>query len=143
MRYLSLLFLVLIYSSSLVAQTNGPILISQTNSTRAIAFDSPSFRTEPFSLNSPTPWTGDPHTRVMLFALNLALAPGEDLSAITADAEDGQHHLFNLNVEYLSPVSGQDWLSVIVLRLNDNLTDNGDVWLRVAYHGLTSNRFSI
>ena len=142
-RYLPLLLLFLISASSAVAQNNRPILLSQTTSTRAIAFESPSFSSEPFKLRSSVPWSIDQRTRVMLFTLNLTLLPGDDLSAITADAEDSHHHVFSLGVEYLGPVPSQEWLSAIVLRLNDELDDVGDVLVRVKYRGVPSNRVRI
>ncbi len=86
-RCLPLIILLFLISASLAAaQNNRPILISQTDSTRAIAVESPSFTSEPFKLRSSVPWSIDQRTRVMLFALNLSLLPAEDLSAITASA---------------------------------------------------------
>ena len=95
----------------------SPILISQETSTRAIAIDSLSFKSEPFALISAYAAGPDRRTRVMLFAMNLRLQPGEDLSLITADAEDAAHQHYNLTVEYVGPVPHQEWLSAVVLRL--------------------------
>ena len=120
-----------------------PILISQETSTRAIAIDSLSFTSEPFALNSLFASGSDRRTRVTLFALNLSLQPGEDLSLITADAEDATHQHYNLPVEYVGPVPHQEWLSAVVVRLNDNLGDVGDVLLSVSYRGSSSNRVRV
>src|ERR1044072_9103476 len=73
------------------------VLISEANSTRAIAFESVTFRKEPFALS--TPFASDGRTRVMVFALNLALAPDEDVSAIAVDAETVSHTHYSLRVE--------------------------------------------
>ncbi|MEP6570361.1 MAG: carboxypeptidase-like regulatory domain-containing protein [Acidobacteriota bacterium] len=120
-----------------------PILISQETSTRAIAIDSLSFKSEPFALTSPYAADSDPRTRVMLFAMNLSLQTGEDLSLVTADAEDVAHQHYNLTVEYVGPVPHLEWLSGVVVRLSDNLGDVGDVLVRVSYRGSSSNRVRI
>ncbi len=125
------------------AQTRPPVLISEPTSTRAIAFESPTFFREPFSLASPYAWSTDTRTRVMLFALNLSLQPGEDLSVVTAEAEDAEHRRYNLQVESVEPVQEQAWLSAVVLRLSDELTTAGDVLVRVSYRGVGSNRVRI
>ena len=122
---------------------NPPILISQPTSTRAIAIDSLSFTAEPFALTSPYAATVDRRTRIMLFAVNLKLQPGETLSSVTADAEDAAHQHYNLAVEYVGPVPQQEWLSAVVLRLSDNLGDVGDVLVRVSRNGVASNRVRI
>jgi len=114
-------------SSATTAVPNAaPILISQETSTRAIAIDSLSFTSEPFLLTSPYAAGADRRTRIMLFALNLSLQPGEDVSQVAADAEDATHQHYNLAVEYVGPVPHEEWLSAVVLRLNDNLGDVGD-----------------
>ena len=120
-----------------------PTLISQETSTRAIAIDSLSFAAEPFALTSPYAAGSDRRTRIMLFALNFSLQPGEDLSQVAADAEDATHQHYNLAVEYVGPVPHEEWLSAVVLRLNDNLGDVGDVLLSVSYRGNGSNRVRV
>jgi hypothetical protein len=79
----------------------------------------------------------------VLFALNLTLLPGDGLSVISADAEDGKHHVSSLAVEYLGPVPGQGWISAIVLKLNDELDEAGDVLVRVSYREVASNRVRV
>jgi len=122
---------------------NSPILISQPTSTRAIAIDSLSFTSEPFALTSPYAATSDRRTRILLFAMNLKLQPGETLSSVTADAEDATHQHYNLAVEYVGPVPQQEWLSAVVLKLSDNLGDVGDVLVSVSRNAVASNRVRI
>jgi hypothetical protein len=134
----------LLANLTVVAQATGEkplVLISEATSTRAIAFDSVTFRKEPFALS--TPWASDGRTRVMVFALNLALAPTEDASAITADAETASHTHYALRVEYAAPLSSLPWLSSIILRLNDDLAEMGDVLIGLTLHGVKSNRVRI
>jgi Concanavalin A-like lectin/glucanases superfamily/Carboxypeptidase regulatory-like domain len=143
-QVLSVFAVCLLVNLTVAAQTTGEkplVLISEATSTRAIAFDSVTFRKEPFALS--TPWASDGRTRVMIFALNLALAPNEDASAITADAETASHTHYALRVEYAAPFSSLPWLSSIVLRLNDNLAETGDVLIGLTLHGVKSNRVRI
>ena len=91
-QLLSVLCVCLLADLTVGAQAIGEkplVLISEATSTRAIAFDSVTFRKEPFTLA--TPFASDGRTRIMVFALNLALASDEDASAITADAETASH----------------------------------------------------
>lgn len=76
----------------------------------------------------------------MLFAMNLALAPDETASAVTAEAEDGAHKIYPLTVEYIGALPEQAWVSALVIRLNDEMGDAGDVLVRITYRGQTSNR---
>src|SRR5690348_9552376 len=69
------------------AQSSPPTLISQADSTRAIAFDSVTHRREPFTTTAEVKFGSDSATRIMLFAMNLQLQPGETSTAVTADAE--------------------------------------------------------
>jgi hypothetical protein len=123
----------------------APVLLMRANTTRGVALDSVTEIAEPFpplqalsfSLN------GDRRTRVKLFATNLSLLPGEDASAVMADAEDGAHFRYPLTVEYVGAVPGFNWMTAVVVRLNDNLGDVGDVLVGLTYHGLTSNRVRI
>ncbi|MDX6613288.1 MAG: hypothetical protein QOD75_2474 [Blastocatellia bacterium] len=133
---------ILIAASPLLskAQTPIPILVSEATSTRAVALESVTFTPEPFATISSHSWNADHKTRVMLFALNLSLQPGETLLAVTADAEDGAHRFYNLPVEYLGPVPDQPSLTAVVLILSSDFNDPGDLLVRVFHQGIASNR---
>ena len=118
-------------------------LLTQTNSTRAIALDSVTSLSEPFSLNEPVRFSSDIRTRVMLFATGLSLNPGETASAVTADAEDASHLHYPLPVEYVGAVPGYAWMSSVVVQLNDNLGYTGDVLVGITLHGVASNRVRV
>src|SRR5438552_1345549 len=94
-------------SKRALAQTNGPILISEELSTRAIAFDSATHKREPFAAFAPISFGPEKLTRIMLFATNLKLQAGEGLDVVSADAEDGSHRLYAMTVEYVGPVPDQ------------------------------------
>jgi uncharacterized protein GlcG (DUF336 family) len=126
------------------AQSASPVLVSEATSTRAVALESATRVREPFALVSPVRFGADARTRLMLFAMNLHLAAGEGASALTADAEDASHHVYSLAVEYVGAVQGQEWMSAVVVRLNDQLAeDAGDVLVRITYKGASSNRVRV
>lgn len=122
------------------AQQSGPILISQTDSTRAIAFNSVTRQREPFSTTTEIAFGPDHATRIMLFAMNLNLQTGE---TVTADAEDAAHNIYQLTVESVRQVPAQPWAMSVVMRLPDNLPQTGDVLVRITHRGIASNRVRV
>jgi len=66
----------------------------------------------------------------MLFAGNLQLAPNEGSNAVTADAEDVSHNIYPLTVEHVGPVPNQSWATGVIVKLNENMGDLGDVLVR-------------
>lgn len=125
------------------AQQSGPILISHTDSTRAIAFNSVTRQREPFSTTTEIQFGPDHATRIMLFAMNLSLQPGDTATAVTAEAEDAGHNLHQLTVESVRQVPEQPWATSVVMRLPDSLPQTGDVLVRIRYRGLPSNRVRV
>jgi uncharacterized protein (TIGR03437 family) len=98
---------------------------------------------DPFPLTNTLNFSSDNHTRVMLFALNLNLLPGENSSAVTARAEDSQMNLYPLTVEYVGAVPDLSWLTQVVVKLPDNLPTGQDVLVSITLHGQTSNKARI
>ena len=125
------------------AQSPRPILVSHDTSTRALAFESVTRQAEPFQSTSALPFGPDQRTRLMLFAMNLQLQPGELPSVVTADAEDGAHNTYNLPVEFVGQLPERPWATSIVLRLPAELGDVGDLLVRITYRGLSSNRVRV
>ena len=125
------------------AQLPGPILISREDSTRAIAYDSVTHQREPFTATAPIRFGSDPATRIMVFAMNLTLQPNDAITAVTADAEDANHNVLPLTVEHVGTVPDQPWATSIVLRLDEQLGDVGDVLVRIKYQGAISNRVRV
>jgi hypothetical protein len=119
------------------------LLVSEENSDKAVAFDSVTRVRDPFPLNQRVPFSADKRTRIMLFAQNVNMLPTEDLSAFTVVAEDPQHHLYPMIVENVQKVPGLDWLSSVIVRLNDNLPASGDVQVSLTLRGIQSNRVRI
>lgn len=125
------------------AQSPRPVLFSDPESTRAIAVESVTKRREPFSAIATISFAADNSTRITLFAGNLRLAVNEGSSAVTADAEDGSHQIHSLAVEYVGPVPNQSWATAVVIRLNPDMGDLGDVLVRIHYRGAASNRVRV
>src|SRR6266436_627453 len=128
---------------ALAATSVSPTLISvSAGSTRAVALESVSMTSEPFSLSAETNFTpNDPRTRVTLFVMNLDLLAGETVNSLTADAEDGAHGHYPLKVEYVGQVPSFEGIYMVVVRLNDLMSGNlGDELIRLNLHGLSSNR---
>jgi len=133
-----------VFSSTVEAATNKkPVLLSQEASTRAIALESVTFRAEPFSPTTSPAFSSDNRTRICIFAMDLELLSGEGANAFTSDVQDGSGKLYPLRVEYASQVPNFPGITMIVVRLADDLGDAGDVLLRVNLHGMSSNRVRV
>jgi uncharacterized delta-60 repeat protein len=117
----------------------APVLLIDENTNRAAALDSVTFVRDPFSVLTSYNFSSDRHTRVMLFAVNVELKPGEDASVITAQAEDSQQRVFPLTVEYAGKVPGFDWLTQINVKLTDELESAGNIRVSVRVRGVQSN----
>jgi hypothetical protein len=122
--------------------TLPPQLLTQPGLTRALALESVTFRVEPFAPLS-LAFAADNRTRIVFFAANIDLLPGEDVSAITADAEDATRRSYALSVEYAARIPECKSISYVIVRLPDDLGDVGDVLVRMNLHGLASNRVRI
>ena len=92
-----------------------------------------------FRAHQPHNFSLDQRTRIMLFAVGLELMPGEDLSVVTAQAEDSAHRIFPLTVEYVGKVPNFNWLTQVNVRLPDGLSA-GDVLVSVSLRGAISNK---
>jgi hypothetical protein len=119
----------------------GPTLLTEENSQRAIALDSVTRVRDPLPVVALNNFMQgrDPRTRVALFGINLDLMPGENASAVTAQARDSQSRNYSLNVEFVGKVPTLDWLTQVIVRLPDELANAGDVWISIKLHGQTSN----
>ncbi|MEP6742850.1 MAG: immunoglobulin domain-containing protein [bacterium] len=117
-----------------------PSLITEPNTDRAIAFDSVTMVRDPFSIINLLNFSSDQRTRVMLFATNADLMPGEPSSAVTAQAEDALHLIYPLPLEFVGKVPGLNSFTEIVVKLPDNLPTNADVLVSITLHGKTSNK---
>lgn len=120
--------------------TLAPTLLTEANTNRAVALDSVTFMRDPFPLTTPYNFSLDQRTRIMFFAVGLGLMPGEDVSVVTAQAEDSAHRIFPLTIEYVGKVPNFDWLTQVNVRLPDGLATAGDVLVSVSLRGAVSNQ---
>jgi hypothetical protein len=116
-----------------------PILLTEADTNRAVALDSVTFARDPFPIVTNNNFSQDHRTRVMFFATNFDLLPGENLSAVTAKATDSRGHTYPLTVEFVGKVQGFDWLSSVVVKLPDDTTISGDIFVNISLPGVNSN----
>jgi uncharacterized protein (DUF1800 family) len=144
-RFFFVLLLCVLFSGTVEAATNKkPILISQASSTRAVAFESVTMKAEPFPLTPSIPaFYSDTRTRVCIFAMDLELLAGESANAFSSDVQDASGKIYPLRVEYVGQVPNFPGITMIVVRLADDLGEVGDVLLRLNLHGMSSNRVRV
>jgi glucose/arabinose dehydrogenase len=120
-----------------------PILQIEQSTDHLIAFDSVTLVPDPFLLTTPYNFSLDNRTRIMVFAFNADLVPGENASAVTAQVEDAQLRVFSVPAEFVGPmtVPNLNGLTEIVFRLPDGLTGtSGDVLVSITLRGKISNK---
>jgi hypothetical protein len=123
--------------------TKLPTLLTLPDSDRAIALELTQFLRGPFPITTTLLSDGRNRTRIIVLGTDLGLLPGENVEAITAEAEDAAHVVYPLRVEFANPLPDLPQVSQIVLRLNGNLEDTGEVLITVTVHGRTSNKVRI
>jgi hypothetical protein len=133
-------------SVSIVLNTCGtptpPQLFASEQDNRGAVLDSVKVR-DPFPFTSNTNFSSDQRTRIILFASNIDLQPGEDAASVTVRMENSQHAIFSVPAEYLGKIPNFSYLTQINVRLPDELANGGDVSMSLVYHGLESNKVSI
>jgi subtilisin family serine protease len=112
------------------------LLIEEGSTTRAAALDSVTQVRGPFPITTLSNFSADRYTRVMLFASNFVMGPGDDLSIVSVQAQG-----IPLVVESVGKVPGMD-ASYIVVRLSTQLPA-GDLPLTVKLRGATSNTVTL
>jgi len=75
--------------------------------------------------------------------MDLELLPGEGANAFTSDVQDSTGKIYPLKVEFVGPVPNFPGITMIVVRLADDLGDVGDVLIRLNLHGMSSNRVRV
>src|SRR5215204_4827469 len=123
------------------AQAAAPLLIAEEGTDTAVAVEPVTRARDPFPVTQAPAFSADARTRVMLFAQNVQLLPGETVDALAATAEDAAHNVYPLTVERADPLPGFEWMSAVVVRLSDRMSDStGEVLVAVTLRGLASNR---
>ena len=125
------------------AAAAAPVILTERDSTRAVAFDALTKMRDPFTIAQPGFVGSDRRTRVMFFVLNLELLAGEGASALTADAEDSAGRRYELTVEDVRAVRDFEGVRQVTVLLRPEMDNVGDVLVRVNLHGVSSNRARI
>jgi hypothetical protein len=127
--------------AALTYQYPQPILslMSDQNQggTRGAVLSSVTHTSESFSIKDPFNFSIDGYRRLMLFATNLGLLPGENWTNVTATATKVGFpaSTVSLPVEYAGPLADSPpELSQINVRLTDAVAGWGDTELRVTVH---------
>ena len=127
-------------AATLTVVAKAPVILVQEGTDLAIALDSVTMMREPFAVDSPSNFSLDHRTRLMLFVTDLELSAGESISAITAQAEDALQVAHPVTVEFVGRVPGFPTLMQLIIKLPDGLSANTDVLLSIKFHDQTSNR---
>ena len=106
-----------------------------------LALETITSKDEPFSLVSTPAFSTDARNRITLFALSLL--PTDNASSMNVIAEDGNSQFYQLTVEYVGILPECDGVSYIIVKLDEPLSEVGDVLLGLSAHGLSSNRVRI
>jgi hypothetical protein len=122
------------------ATSGRPDLLTDQDSEHALALDSVALRRDPLPVTTAQNFSQDQTTRIILFATNVDLLPGEGIASISAQAEDAQHTIYPLTVEYIGTVQNFNWLRQLNVRLNRDLPNAGSIVITVKVHGETSNK---
>jgi glucose/arabinose dehydrogenase len=128
---------------TLTVQTPPPALATEGSTDSAAALDSVTLFRDPFALTNPFNFSSDNRTRVMFFATNLTLSPGEGASSVTARAEDGLLIVYPLTVEYVGAVPGLNGFTEVVVVLPSNLPAGQSVLVSLTWHAQTTNKARI
>ena len=121
-----------------------PMLLLDETTGRGVALDSVTKVRDPLPRDTAHNFGRDRRTRVTLLAVNADLLPGEDASVVTAQIEDAQNRIYPAAVEYVGKVPNFDWLTQVVVRLPDEVSDYGERWwLSISVRGAGSNRAQI
>ena len=120
-----------------------PLLITEPNSTKALVVETIWYLRDPFRLQTPVAFGPDLRTRLTIVARNIEVVAGENISPLTVQAENAQHQLIDLPIEFIGKIPGAPWLTQITVRLPDQVNGAGEIQIRISYRGQTSNPGSI
>lgn len=129
-----------------IIDDDAPVLATEQNSQRGIAFDAVTLVRDPFSITNQSYFGTDKRTRVAIYTNNLELSPGLQ---VTVEAVDAQQVVHQLPVEFVGNVPGflvgrnLPIVAQIIVRLPEGITNAGDLQVSVTARGRTSNKVLI
>jgi beta-glucanase (GH16 family) len=119
--------------------SNVPVVFTDEGANRALALDSVTFKRDPFSVKNLNNFSSDHTTRVMLLSANLDLQPGDGTSIVTVQADNGNEPPYPLTVEWIGRLPGLDWITVVIVKLPDDLTNSNQALFSITAHSQSSN----
>ncbi len=121
---------------SLVPPPPTPVLLTEQNTSWAVALDSVTQVAAPFTKSSPN-FSTDGRTRVSLFAAGVASPSATD---IAVEAEDATGKRYQLHVEHVAPLPGLDSMIQVIVRIPDGLDGLDYVWVSLTVRGTATNK---
>lgn len=119
----------------------APILLTRGDSQRALALDSVTMLSEPFSITNIHNFSDDQHTRILLFAVNVEVGPFVETGPVVeAQAETPGGQTFPLVFEGLHSVPNFPLLTQIILRLPSEIANSDEVLITVKVRGTAGNK---
>ncbi|MGI8884905.1 MAG: DUF1800 domain-containing protein, partial [Pyrinomonadaceae bacterium] len=122
-----------------------PVLLSLNNSTRALANELNSARRDK-RLSKEQALAFSPNSKIVIYATNIELMRNEGANAFRLYVQDRLGRKYRFPVEEITPVRGQEWIYAVTVELRDEIgfweppTADGDVMIRLAWRGLSSNQ---
>lgn len=123
-----------------IAPSNGPEILQEQFTERAVALESVTQVRDPFLLLAPVPFSADHRTRLSLFIWRLGLQPGEGASVLSAQAEDDQGVVHPVTVEYAGSTPGVTDVTQVIIKLPETVSAPANLWIRITLRGAMSNR---
>jgi probable HAF family extracellular repeat protein len=117
-----------------------PLLLTESNSNKAIVVQSVMFLRDPFATTTTHNLSSDTRTRLTILTRNVEMIEGESVAPPVVQAEDSLHRIVPLPVEFVGAVPNASWLTQITVSLPDQLDGLGDIQLTVSFRGQTSNK---
>jgi hypothetical protein len=120
----------------------APTVLLEDGTANLAALDSVTHLRGPFPITTGSNFSGDTHTRIILFTTALGINSGGSLAGLTVQAKDSLGGTYNLPVENAGPLAGQASFSYVVVRLTDALPA-GPLTVTVTLNGATSGAGTI
>jgi probable HAF family extracellular repeat protein len=120
-----------------------PLLITEPNSNKAVVVETIWYLRDPFGLQTPVALSSDQRTRLTIVARNIEVIAGENIAPPSVQAENAQHQLVDLPVEFIAKIPSAPWLTQITVRLPDQLNAAGEIQIKISFRGRTSNAGNI
>ena len=120
-----------------------PMLLTDSNSNKAIAVQSVMFLRDPFAITTTHNLSSDTRTRLTILTRNIEMIAGETVAPPEVQSEDSLHRIISLPVEFVGRVPKASWLTQITVRLPHELDGAGEIQLSVSFRGRTSNRATV